>query len=328
MTEASKHLTYFKVENFKCFDSFEMEDIGQFNLILGDNNVGKTSVLEALLFDEKNEKFLRTLIYIFVYKAGNYWNLSNKDTLAHSRLYNTILSFYLNGSGYEIDFHHKFFDSEEKWHQVAANIAVVPGFQIWPFSEILPMIFSNDLYDEDLSEFYSANIQFDKTKKDNLIRDLSPIVKDIDVIEISNLQSDLTPVLIIGTKNSNKVLPLPIYGDGTIKLFRILVETIKNSSNRLMIDEIDSGIHYSRFKDYWRTIIKSAANNNVQLFMTTHNVECLKYLKEVLEEDDMKEYQERTRSYTLIKVPNGGIKSLKSNFEQFEYAIEQGIEMR
>ncbi len=46
-----KHLTYFKVENFK---SFEMNNIGQFNLLLGDNNVGKTSVLEALLFDEEN----------------------------------------------------------------------------------------------------------------------------------------------------------------------------------------------------------------------------------------------------------------------------------
>jgi len=29
------HLTYFKVENFKCFNSFEMNDIGQFNLIVG-----------------------------------------------------------------------------------------------------------------------------------------------------------------------------------------------------------------------------------------------------------------------------------------------------
>ena len=48
------HLTYFKIENFKRFDSFEMENIGQYNLVVGDNNVGKTSVLEGLLFDEKN----------------------------------------------------------------------------------------------------------------------------------------------------------------------------------------------------------------------------------------------------------------------------------
>ena len=49
----TKHLSYFKVENFKRFDSLEVNDIGQFNLIVGDNNVGKTSLLEALLFDDE-----------------------------------------------------------------------------------------------------------------------------------------------------------------------------------------------------------------------------------------------------------------------------------
>ena len=42
----NQHLTYFKVENFKKFNSLEVKDIGQFNLIVGDNNVGKTVFLE------------------------------------------------------------------------------------------------------------------------------------------------------------------------------------------------------------------------------------------------------------------------------------------
>ena len=48
----NNHFSYFKIENFKKFDSLEVSDIGQFNLIVGDNNVGKTCLLEALLFDE------------------------------------------------------------------------------------------------------------------------------------------------------------------------------------------------------------------------------------------------------------------------------------
>ncbi|MBK7936356.1 MAG: AAA family ATPase [Lewinellaceae bacterium] len=58
---SKEHLTYFKVENFKRFDSLELTDIGQFNLIVGDNNVGKTSVLEALLFDDDRKKCLLNL---------------------------------------------------------------------------------------------------------------------------------------------------------------------------------------------------------------------------------------------------------------------------
>ncbi|MBK8425752.1 MAG: AAA family ATPase [Lewinellaceae bacterium] len=56
---SAEHLTYFKVENFKRFDSLELTDIGQFNLIVGDNNVGKTSVLEALLFDKDGKMYFK-----------------------------------------------------------------------------------------------------------------------------------------------------------------------------------------------------------------------------------------------------------------------------
>ena len=55
---SENHLTYFKIENFKRFDSFEMENLGQYNLLVGDNNVGKTSVLEGLLFDNDRINFL------------------------------------------------------------------------------------------------------------------------------------------------------------------------------------------------------------------------------------------------------------------------------
>ena len=65
----NNHLTYFKVENFKKFKSLEVSDIGQFNLIVGDNNVGKTCLLEALLFDEDAGHLLDNF-YIALTKRG------------------------------------------------------------------------------------------------------------------------------------------------------------------------------------------------------------------------------------------------------------------
>ena len=65
----NNHLTYFKVENFKKFDSLEVNDIGQFNLIVGDNNVGKTCLLEALLFDEDPQQLLNNF-YLGLTKRG------------------------------------------------------------------------------------------------------------------------------------------------------------------------------------------------------------------------------------------------------------------
>lgn len=37
-----------KIENFRCFRSFELNNLGRINLLVGKNNSGKTSLLEAV----------------------------------------------------------------------------------------------------------------------------------------------------------------------------------------------------------------------------------------------------------------------------------------
>jgi AAA15 family ATPase/GTPase len=54
-------ITRFEVSNFKKFDHLIVENIGQVNLITGDNNVGKTTLLEALVFSEDNSFWIKYL---------------------------------------------------------------------------------------------------------------------------------------------------------------------------------------------------------------------------------------------------------------------------
>jgi AAA15 family ATPase/GTPase len=49
---SDSHYTSIRIENFKLFQKLEVSNMGQINLIVGDNNVGKTSLLEALLVNE------------------------------------------------------------------------------------------------------------------------------------------------------------------------------------------------------------------------------------------------------------------------------------
>jgi AAA15 family ATPase/GTPase len=37
-----------KIENFRCFPSFELKQLGRVNLLVGKNNSGKTSILEGI----------------------------------------------------------------------------------------------------------------------------------------------------------------------------------------------------------------------------------------------------------------------------------------
>ena len=126
-------------------------------------------------------------------------------------------------------------------------------------------------------------------------------------------------------KNLDSSIPLSMFGEGSVKLFRILVQLKMAKDRYLLIDEIGSGVHYSRLKQFWRIILESAKANNVQLFATTHSLECMKYFKEALEEVEM---QKDARYFVLEKVKDENIKAFTYNFEQFASNLELGNEIR
>lgn len=98
----------FKVENFKRFDSLEVKNIGQFNLITGDNNVGKTSLLEALMLPNDYKYFYSTLYTMAVERdIKNYNSIFNQkksieDIEEHHS--NNILSLFTKKIDYPLLF--------------------------------------------------------------------------------------------------------------------------------------------------------------------------------------------------------------------------------
>ncbi|MEM7657581.1 MAG: AAA family ATPase, partial [Bacteroidota bacterium] len=122
--------------------------------------------------------------------------------------------------------------------------------------------------------------------------------------------------------------PLFSYGDGVLRLARILIEIAARSGQRLMIDEIDTGFHFSRYPDLWKVVVLSAKRHDVQLFITTHNEECLRAFTKLLASDHMVENQELARIYTLRELPNGEIKAYPAQFSGLQFAMAQDIELR
>ena len=59
-----------KIENFRCFQNFELQQLGRINLLVGKNNSGKTSILEAvhLLTSQASLEFLQEVLpFAFVF---------------------------------------------------------------------------------------------------------------------------------------------------------------------------------------------------------------------------------------------------------------------
>ena len=55
------YLSKYHVESFRGITDLELEDLGDINLILGDNNCGKTSFLESLMLLKNIDDFSNVL---------------------------------------------------------------------------------------------------------------------------------------------------------------------------------------------------------------------------------------------------------------------------
>lgn len=376
-----QHLTYFKIENFKRFDSFEMSNLGQFNLIVGDNNVGKTSVLEALLFDEDSIKFIANYLHTFLnrnYSPSNFVNLDQLNVnISVTDFWQTIfkeshkpLSFYISQDlpFIVVNFLHANSLSEgekeeigktvisvapEHWLKMTGNgsgsgsRSVIPEYWLkmtFPHSgyfHLIPIFFENrSIYQLDTA-FVSANLgYFDdlvtyfykyfneyKSARNELEKNLKLMVPNLEEIRIHRFYGD-RDMIAFSTKDDDNLQPVTQYGDGTLKIIRLLMEIIVNQNRRLMVDEIGSGIHFTRLKEYWKTIIQLCAKYNIQLFATTHSLECQQAFIEALEDSDMQQYQKDARNITLLENKHGEVKAFTYTFDEFEFSLANGINTR
>ena len=342
MSNTSRHLTYFKVENFKRFESFEMKDLGQFNLIVGDNNVGKTSVLEALLVDESPQQF-----------AANLFQALKIRNLKSSVTFKDLEFFYRLASRLPIEYQREITfeftnDNEDKkklivafdisnqliqfrnpripklshQYQLTSKPANAVGFKS-------PFISFEKSHDVDITRTYVDHVQNHRSTKSRILKALKLFIPDIESLDVyTEIDSDNYPYLKVTRSGSDFNLPLALFGEGSIKIAKLVMELVVQSGKRLMIDEVDAGIHYSRFKEFWKVILKAAQENDVQLFMTTHSKECMQYFVEALSEPDMKDLQRDARSISLVELPDKSVKAYTYFFEHLEANLALGSEVR
>lgn len=349
-------LNYFKVVNFKRFDELEVSNIGKFNLIVGNNNVGKTCLLEALLFDEKN---FNQLLY-------NFWNALNQvrkieiNEPVEFDFFN-YLDFYIKNNEIPIQIDFSYNNSPKQIlkikslsksdlttneinalgvkyliHQTSNFIVKfdLNGELFYEFTTFnketksiniyYPLINFGLSYQEDLIDFFSI-VSRRTTIYDLLLKELKQFIPLITSIEINNAIIRNKSMLTIRESNRDEIKPISFYGDGLNKFFRYLVEILLCEGKRLLIDEIDTGIHYSKIKDNLKALFRLAKQNEVQIFATTHSKECLEYYKDAIEELG---FESEARIIRLVELKNKQIKAYTYTFEQFEQSLDNDNEIR
>ena len=86
------------------------------------------------------------------------------------------------------------------------------------------------------------------------------------------------------TKKRSRV-PLDSFGEGMRRLLALSLSLSDCTDGLLLVDEIDTGLHWTVMEDLWQLVIGAARDRNVQVFATTHSYDCVKGFASLLERE-------------------------------------------
>ena len=104
------------------------------------------------------------------------------------------------------------------------------------------------------------------------------LLKALKVIEpklqsIEDNSSSGTP-MIWGDVGLTELIPLPALGEGMTRIARIVLAIAASPDGVVVLDEIETGLHHSILSKVWEVIFDTARQFNTQIFATTHSFEC------------------------------------------------------
>ena len=352
-----------EIKNFRGIECLKIDDFSRVNVFLGQNNSGKSSILEAIHLltgmanpdTPQNLNRIRSRNYYTVFKDVFYL-FHNMDIKTPPEIY----AQQVDGDDRWLRLNLAYvFDEQSLSTQATGMNGTLPMSETKTFMNTLEMQFgihtkgelrtyqssitvrpdgmmSNKKINENYLEKYQTTYLTADLWGINLAATLSELFKrkqkDIVLKRLTHFDDHITDVdilqddIYVDFENMAEKLPLRMTGDGMRRYLNIVAASANPMNNIILIDEIDNGLHYSAYKKLWEAIFALATETNKQVFVTTHSKETLYRLNEMLEEHS--EYQDALRLYTIEKTKLEGHQAYKMTYSGLNEACENNIELR
>lgn len=367
-----------KIEKFRGFKEFKLHNLGRLNLLVGTNNSGKTSILEAIQL-LRSRKDLSVLASAMDARGEYLWNEQKDKTLDIRHLFyehevepgqSFAIMGFTNGNSDKItgsiylgksdsnDRQATLFDaadSEEAWSEPAVlkfnleweNRGDVLGWQRslssdggLRWDDVRPLRFSkiSKIEDGTRTQFVSSSALqsremielFDKivlepeeTLVQQAIRIIEPNIERIASLGSRRYSSRSREGFVIRLSNSHQRVPIGSMGDGTWRMLGLALAAVGASGGVLLVDEIDTGLHFTAMSDMWKLIWETAKKLDIQVFATTHSSDCWSSLASIASREDAKE-----EGITIQRIEKGKQKAVAFSEHEIVLAAERNIEVR
>lgn len=315
-----------KIEGFRGFQNFEMANLGRINLLVGKNNSGKTSILEAIqfLYAQNNiDIFLETISYRgeFGWSESNLPSRTKVFEICHLFPGHEIIpSKKIIISGYGKSYlasvtisvesipiqlslfsdknddinqnNDNNFDNEE-WGKLILSIGWIGSQKpiemellangtlardsirrIASLSRISHKIGIDNKIELKFLTPFSLTSSDMATLFDNIV--LSPledlIIESLKIIEpkieriasvgsgkyLTSNNLGVRGGFLIKIKNHDQPIPIGSLGDGFWRMLGLVLAMVNLENGILLVDEIDSGLHFTVMTDMWKVVWETA----------------------------------------------------------------------
>lgn len=355
-----------RITNFRGLREFAMSGLGQVNLLVGANNCGKTSVLEAIhllsvpgnpgplwqaqfrrgeLIDGRTERQVDVahLVHGHRLAEGSVFSIVGYGTTGQRGLDATFVtreSIARSVGENEIDAETPPRTSAALWldwfDESGRKRLRLPLTRHGGISErrmLMPRPVSS-AETHDAVSFVTA----EGLTRDNVVSMFESVVLTPDEATVlqalRTIEPEIERIASVGTyaRSSSRVrgglammvggrrIPIGSMGDGIWRLLGIALALVKARGGVLLVDEIDTGLHYSVLVDMWRLVFETARSLDVQVFATTHSRDCYEALAAVAEPG--------RSEISLQRIERGKVEAIAFTETEIRQAAERGLEVR
>ena len=371
----------FTLKSYRGFDEYELADLTRVNLLVGRNNSGKTSILEAahflaargdpaVLTHSANRRGELNAVepgsgrpggldvshFFFGHRvqSGTGFRLSSDDR--HGQI-----EVMIRAADIEDEIRHFDDDIDQSSLFLPDNDAAQPSLLLQikgshlKSSPPIPIADNGVLFNSRHLRFRNPwsgtapepppvqfvtpdSLDFDpmRTMWDNVliegresevINAMKVLEDDIESIhfltsELSRARSRRSGVLL-GFRGGGRRIPLGSHGDGMRRLLALSLSLIRTEQGILLVDEIDTGLHWTVMEEMWRLVVETARRSSVQVFATTHSYDCIRGLASLVESRP-----DLAGDVSIQKIERSLKEAVRFDAADVLAAVEQNVELR
>jgi len=127
--------------------------------------------------------------------------------------------------------------------------------------------------------------------------------------------------MAVKCRGSKRRLPIGSMGDGVWRMLAMALALVRCRDGVMLVDEIDTGLHFGALARMWHMILEASSRLNVQVFATTHSHDCLVSLASA-------SHDRPPREVSVHRIEAGSSRSVPFTEKELWMAAERGIEMR